>query len=481
MLPRENRRVISLAWHLLFACLAGLALRLFFVLVYASDAGDTPIYEQLAWNWLDHHVYGIWINGQLMPVDIRLPGYPAFLAFISLLFGRGRMPILLSQTFVDLATCVLAAGLAALLAPAQYRRRTFIAAAWLAALCPFLANYCAVPLTEVPAAFLCTVATIYFVRGFVSDDSSVTPWLIGGLFTGLAALFRPETPLLAVVTGVLLAVRWWRPRDWSRLARTGTMIGFGILLPLLPWAARNWRTLHEVRLLAPRYAELPFEYVPRGYYAWTGTWLFRFRDVNTAIWQLEDEPLTVNDFPSYAFDSDSERTRVAQLLQAYTDDGEDILPSTDQGFAELAHERTKRRPLRTYFWIPFQRALTIWFTPRLELLPYSGKLWPPVEAWSEDPVDFSFTAILGLLDFLFVALALIGFWIGCKRAAKDDGSGWAFAFLGLYLIVRTAFLTTVEAPEPRYVLVAFPIVFALAALAFSRAPNALNNHESAAR
>jgi len=39
----------------------------------------------------------------------------------------------------------------------------------------------------------------------------------------------------------------------------------------------------------------------------------------------------------------------------------------------------------------------------------------------------------------------------------------AVALLALFVIVRTAFLTTVETPEPRYVLVCFPVVIALAA------------------
>jgi hypothetical protein len=33
----------------------------------------------------------------------------------------------------------------------------------------------------------------------------------------------------------------------------------------------------------------------------------------------------------------------------------------------------------------------------------------------------------------------------------------------LFVVLRTAFLTTIETPEPRYVLVCFPIVLAMAA------------------
>ena len=70
---------------------------------------------------------------------------------------------------------------------------------------------------------------------------------------------RPETPLLLAATGFVLAMRWWRPRDWKRLARAGVLMAAGLALPLVPWGARNWRTLHEVRFLAPRYSVLPGE------------------------------------------------------------------------------------------------------------------------------------------------------------------------------------------------------------------------------
>src|SRR5271168_2171910 len=65
------------------AALAGLALRVFFVLKFpVTDSGDAPFYIELAWNWLKNGVYGGVVEGQLMPLDTRVPGYPAFLAAI---------------------------------------------------------------------------------------------------------------------------------------------------------------------------------------------------------------------------------------------------------------------------------------------------------------------------------------------------------------------------------------------------------------
>ncbi len=69
------------------AVLTGLMLRLFFILKFpVQDSGDAPFYIELAWNWLKNGVYGFPIAGHLTPVDMRVPGYPAFLAAVFAVF-----------------------------------------------------------------------------------------------------------------------------------------------------------------------------------------------------------------------------------------------------------------------------------------------------------------------------------------------------------------------------------------------------------
>src|SRR6266480_7921478 len=72
----------------LAALTAGLCLRLFFVLKFPANSGDTVLYEQIATNWLKHHVYAMTVGGEITPVDLRMPGYPAFLVIIYALTGR---------------------------------------------------------------------------------------------------------------------------------------------------------------------------------------------------------------------------------------------------------------------------------------------------------------------------------------------------------------------------------------------------------
>ena len=496
MIPARSEAVIGLPTQMFLAAIVGLALRLLFVLGFPAAAGDSALYLQLARNLADHHVYGLWINGQLVPTELRTPGYPAFLAVIALLFGRGPKPILLSQAVMDLCTCVVTGLLAGALAPVAARRRVVVAGLWLAATCPFVADYSAVVLTEVLAAFLSTAACVCFVAS-VNAEIIEIPWnrrsialtsntlaCFGAFLTGLASLVRPEMPLLAATAGVLLTLRWWRSLGWRKLAQLVAMMGGAVLLPLAPWAARNLITLHEVQFLAPRYATLPSEYAPRGYYAWTKTWLTRYRDVYNTLWKIGDEAVETDDLPAAAFDSPDEKARVVALLDQYNDSPNlDLSPQLDKEFTAIARERTRRNPARTYLAVPFQRALTLWFTSRTELLPSSAAIWPLAEHWDENPLDLLVALFFALLNYIYIALALCGIWIAWReRRAPQAAQGaesanlWGIALLAAYLAARTIFLTTVEAPEPRYVVSCFPAALALAALFWSRMSRVRRNN-----
>jgi hypothetical protein len=62
----------------------------------------------------------------------------------------------------------------------------------------------------------------------------------------------------------------------------------------------------------------------------------------------------------------------------------------------------------------------------------------------------------------------MGVWGGVRLWCRNGPARPILAFFVLFLLLRTAFLTTLETPEPRYVLVCFPILIALAAQLFVR-------------
>ncbi|PYX56260.1 MAG: hypothetical protein DMG73_15865, partial [Acidobacteria bacterium] len=85
-------------WFFLSATLAAVALRLFFIIRFPAILDDSKIYADIAKNWLQHGVYGITDDGNILPTYIRLPGYPAFLALMFAIFGADHYrPVLLAQ------------------------------------------------------------------------------------------------------------------------------------------------------------------------------------------------------------------------------------------------------------------------------------------------------------------------------------------------------------------------------------------------
>jgi hypothetical protein len=472
------KRFFSNPWLALFA---GACLRLLFVLKYPAASGDTVLYEQFAGNWLKLGKFAMDIGGLATPVDLRMPGYPAFLAIVYALTGRtgpsARMAVMLAQVLVDLATCVVIAALAALLAswcgPQAKVKRVFVLACWLAALCPFTANYVAIPLTEVWAVFLSAVAFVLLAMVAVrasghavallagrelADKDTWKAAALGGFVVGVATLFRPETPLLLATTFVALGFWMLRRGELKRWVLTCALMGTACALALLPWTVRNAVTLHEFQPLAPKDTTLPSEVDPKGFMAWERTWLYRMRDCYLVAWKLNDEEIHMEDIPPWAFDTPEERERVAAVLDTYNDEIT-WTAQEDAVFAQLARERTARHPLRTYVWIPLRKAVRIWFTPRIELLPVSGHVFPLAYQREEDPLDQEMTILFFLGNVLYVGLGLCGTW----KLWRCHGAQPALALLGLYILARTAFLTTLETPEPRYVLECFPAVIALGA------------------
>jgi hypothetical protein len=456
--------------HLALALLFGLLLRLFFVLYLPSADIDSVLYEQLGRNIVVHHAYAYDSGAHLIPTAARVPGYPLFLGALYIFFGGSQRAILVAQAFVDLGTCVLLAMLAASLAPEASRKRVAIAALWLGATCPFVANYVAVALTEVLATFFSTAAILLFVWAYQSEFGPAVGtrkprpgrlWFLGGVIVGLGSLVRPEVPITLAAPAVVLAVRWYKPVNWARAVRTGFLLVAGMLIPLLPWAARNWITLHQAQFLTTRYFQMSGGYIPVGFYSWTHTWLFSYYDVDTIVNQLEQGPLDIDDFPAYAFDSPEERARVQTLLEDQHRNSFVFSPQADAQFSKLARERTARHPLRTYVTVPFLRSLTLWFNPRTELLPDASNWWPPIRQWGDYDWDFAVGSLFVVLNIFYVGLALAGAY----RMRRECG----VAILAAFVVTRTVFIAMVHyTVEPRFVLPCVPAVLALGALVWAQ-------------
>jgi hypothetical protein len=188
----------------------------------------------------------------------------------------------------------------------------------------------------------------------------------------------------------------------------GLIFSIMFVAPLEPWTLRNERVIGVFQPLAPAHADAPGEFVPYGYLHWLRTWIDDQRYIPVMLWGLEQQRITIDKIPAYAFDSDQERKQVSDLLDRYNDsdpdhplvpktkaetadqddddshDGDNdadsgddsddagdsgdqdsqemdltISPEVDVAFDEIAQARVARRPWHYYLELPAERSASM--------------------------------------------------------------------------------------------------------------------------
>lgn len=456
----------KVAWPVAAFLLAGLLLRLFFLRHHAFLAGDSYLYQDIAQNWLHEHVYGLSTDAAPRPTLIRLPGYPAILAVLAWAFDgflnadpgtlRSFLPVLWLQVLVDLFTCLLAGHLALRL----FGTRAAMAALVMACLCPFTANYTAVPLTETFTLFSLLLAFAALRSWLDQPRLSALLWLALALSCGI--LLRPDQGLLVLA---VVPVLFFRPRVATMRARLlpGALCALLVVLPFLPWTVRNYRTFHVFQPLAPRLANDPGELPPRGFQAWYRTWAVDFSSTEDAYWKYPEETVLVADLPERAFDSTAERDEVNGLLQR-TAATHQLNAAVERGFSELAQQRTQEHPMRTYLLLPSARLANMLLHPRTEMLSVAEHWWQ----YRLHPTQTLFAWVYGAWGFAYFAVGAAGVvrlfsaahWHRTERSVVVS----MLAYIGL----RCLLLMTLDNAEQRYTLEFFPLLFVFASALWAK-------------
>jgi 4-amino-4-deoxy-L-arabinose transferase-like glycosyltransferase len=448
-LLRRHRRFF------LVTALAGIALRLFFVVYFPAVTDDSRVYADFATNWLQHGTYALTQSGEIVPSDTRLPGYPGFLAVIFALFGPGNFrAVMLAQVLADLGTCFIIADLARRTVSDKAARIAFV----LAALCPFLANYVAAVLTETLEVFFTVMALDCAVAGLEHLNQGRVHWKAwagSGLSIAACILLRPDGGIVLIAVCLYLAfLGWKRWREHSSpvlIIKAAALAGLLALAPLAPWTLRNFRTLNHFQPLAPRYATEPDETAPRGFNRWAATWIVDYVSVEEIYWNVPGDKIDPDKLPSRAIDSAAQRDATLALIADYNE-SHDLTPELDARFGELGAQRIRERPLRYYVVLPALRVADMWLRPRTELLPSDPRWWE----FNDEPRGSTMAVGAGLLNLAYFGAGLLAIvW----RFSSVRYAGLLFAFV----VLRSAFLGTIENPEPRYTLECYPIVILFAA------------------
>jgi len=452
--------------------MAALALRLCFLVYFPAVTNDSRVYADIAANWLQHGIYGQTQAGpqgtQIVPSDTRLPGYPAFLAGIFWLCGAGNFrAVMLTQILIDLATCLIIADLARRMVSPRAARIAFL----LAALCPFLANYAAAALTETLEIFFtalaldCAVVALHRM-GEPDAMGMWRLWAATGAAIAACILLRPDGGILLAAVWLCLALG---ARNRKGVLIAAVVIVVFALAPLVPWTVRNFRTLHHFQPLAPRYAVEKDELVPRGFNRWVKTWIVDYASVEEIYWNVPGNKIDPEKLPARAFDNPSESDATLALISDYNQSA-DLTADLDARFSNLAVERIRARPVRYYVVLPLLRIADMWLRPRTEILP------PDVRWWEfNDDTKASVMAVgFGLLNLAYVAAALLA--LAWKSSRRPSGIRWAGLLIS-FLLLRSAFLGTLENPEPRYTLECYPAIIVLASSWMERLGKATEGSE----
>jgi dolichyl-phosphate-mannose-protein mannosyltransferase len=510
---------------------------------------DGKVYSQIARNLLEQHVYSHATEPPYSPTLIRLPGYPFFLADVYSVFGHhADSAIRIVQALIDTAACGLIGLVAFYWEPdPKLKRRSSIAALALAAFCPFTTIYVATILTETATIFfavaMCLTATLAFRATTLRQ--ALWLWVATGLVAGIAVLFRPDSGLFAAAIGITLVItaltrsseqKSSKGRDvWHRLSRAsflGAVFSLVFCLVLMPWTIRNFRVFHLFQPLAPAHAEMPGEFVPRGYLSWLRTWIDDERYVEPVLWTLDESPISLEEFPEQAFDSAEEKERVLALLEKYnhppdeqtltavpagsqdanippedqptqseeseSDQTEDEPTADDQsdesdqvdetpasenvldqwvemtsdidaGFARIANERITRHPLRYFILLPVKRALSLWFDTHSQYYPFEGELLPLADL-DYDIHQQIWLPLFASLTFFYTVLGVAGGWF-LWRDKRYPMARTCLLLAATMIFLRLAFFSTLENPEPRYVVELFPLFSILGGIAVTRIIN----------
>jgi hypothetical protein len=484
---------------------AALALRLLFFAYFPALTDDSRSYADIATNWLQHGIYGQTQGTEIVPTDTRLPGYPAFLAVIFFFFGTGNFrAVMLTQILIDLATCLVIADVARRTASERAARIAFV----LAALCPFLANYSAAELTETLEIFFtavaidCAITALNQMRDPFSGASlaafearpsgawtglpltSIKLWSATGAAIAVCILLRPDGGILLAAVALYLAylgaLTLTSPAERNSAA-TGGLTNFASFLvviitvaacalaPLVPWTIRNFHTLHHFQPLAPRYANESDETVPRGFNRWVSTWIVDYVSVEEIYWNVPGAKIDPQKLPARALDNAdednaNEKDATPALIADYNQEQE-LTPELDSRFSQLAATRIRAHSLRCYVVLPVLRVADMWLRPRTELLPPDPRWWE----FNDDP-QHSITAVgFGALNLAYLGFALLGV-VRMRSKSRRPGFWsklcpelrWSGLLLG-FVLLRSAFLLTIENPEPRYTLECYPVVIVCAA------------------
>ena len=471
----ENKPHI-LIWLILFIAFM---IRLQFIIYAYAEAGDTSTYETFANNILS----GCGMsqskpssNECILSVGGYFPGYPAFIAFVWLLFGKSTNAVLLAQL-----TCYILALYWLLISILRMTKnfKAMFSVGIILALSPLQIGWFRFILTE-PLAI--ATATWFAAEIIISIHQKKLRIFHLALALSCSIYIRPDAIFMAF--GVILTAFYIY--DFRTSFRHITIFVALASIPVSGWLIRNVLLGHEpLSMTADTAPKAP------GYFHWLDTWVtneYERSDANFPVWRSKYSEIK---FHNSKYITENELVRVNILAQQLSEyDGRDFPENIDNQFKDIALNKISSRNYFTSLKIYVERLFYFIFNP------FSS--WGlPLEINGIDRSEFKniiinfdlskfiiYTsdhkiAILGKLVSLFyrIILFLLFIFVTFLSVFKlSNKCQWDFCFetrvlilaTSLVVITRLSFLVFIGGLESRYMVAVITWVECCIALSIIR-------------
>ena len=316
------------------------------------DAGDTPVYETFAENilrgcGLSHSDPNS--NQCELTSAGYFPGYPAFIAFIWMVFGKSVHAVLLVQL-----ACYLMALYWLMVAVMRLTssNRVMLFTGLVFALSPLQVGWFRYVLTE-PLAIATSIWFLAELIISVADRKLRSVHL--ALALSASIYIRPDTIFMAISVPFVLYYIY----GVKNALRHALVFMLLTAIPVSGWLARNIVIGH-----AP--LSMVTEAAPKapGYFFWLNTWVineYERADANFPVWRAEYSKISLH---HSKYVSDDERKTAQSLIQELSVmDGKPFPKDIDMKFSELASLKIQNQNHFIPYAIFVQRAGWLLFNP----------------------------------------------------------------------------------------------------------------------
>jgi 4-amino-4-deoxy-L-arabinose transferase-like glycosyltransferase len=368
------------------------------------------------------------------------PGYPLLIATVYAISNRSTRAVVLFQLLLELLILLPVIWIAREL---KLSRKAQILAVAIGLICPFLAKYAGLLLSEVLATLVIMFGCYTFMRSVrESQRNNLKWWALAGLASGVTLLIRADTLIVVGLMSAVAIILARPPSVKSRILQASVLV-ISIVLTLTPWTVRNYLQFRAFKPLGSVSVQAGFPYVK-----WLNTWLDSPADLKPFWWDAMKADQNLEPFPAAKIPDADERNRAwSSLVQGR--EQRSMRGEPNRQFQELANEARRKRPLQTFVMVPVRRLIKTLLYPQINRVPtLMGTRLP-----------FFSIQILWLLLLGFSLLGVV-LAIRLKRYA---------VLLLVAVIIGRLLLPLISGlgADPRLLVEILPVLYVLAALGIS--------------